>query len=239
MESLSSCFQASAWFVGAYKCYLTDQDFTVSCPCFPKALREILGCPSLVLQRVLLLAGCTVYGMLHPKAALPWALLEPPLRDTQCFLKTQCFLPIAHRGWLGAGERLFAIPARDLLFSSTSHLSWYAHKQGSCPVLSGGSWPAACGSHFPGAHHTPSSFVSDAECVRGFLDMQVILNCGKERAQLLFWQLLIVHLLSAACYRLKDLFPCPLSAIHALKEKKPWEIVLHFQQQLWDCQSSR
>lgn len=115
MESLSSCFQASAWFVGAYKCYLTDQDFTVSCPCFPKALCEILGCPSLVLQRVLLLAGCTVYGMLHPKAALPWALLEPPLRDTQCFLKTQCFLPIAHRGWLGAGERLFAIPARDLL----------------------------------------------------------------------------------------------------------------------------
>lgn len=80
--------------------------------------------------------------------------------------------------------------------------------------------------------NAPSSFVSDAECVRGFLDMQVILNCGKERAQLLFWQLLIVHLLSAACYRLKDLFPCPLSAIHALKEKKPWEIVLHFQQQV-------
>lgn len=160
--------------------------------------------------------------MLHPTAALPWALLEQPLRDTQCFLKTQCFLPIAHRGWLGAEERLFAFPARDLLFSSSSHLSWYAHKRGSSPVQSGSSWPAARASHFPGARHIPFSFVSGAECVRGFLDMQVILNCGKETAQLLFWQLLIVGLLSAACYWLKDLFPCPLSAVHTLKEKKPW-----------------
>lgn len=110
-------------FIGAYKYYLTDQDFTLNCPYFPKALCEVLGSPSLVLQRVLLLTGCMVYGMLHPTAALPWALLEQPLRDTQCFLKTQCFLPIAHRGWLGAEERLFAFPARDLLFSSSSHLS--------------------------------------------------------------------------------------------------------------------
>lgn len=78
-----------------------------------------------LLCRVLcFLAGCLAYGMLHPRAPQPWALLKLPLRNTPCFQREQHVLPITRCGWLGVGEAAVSFSSKHFAsFSSTSQLS--------------------------------------------------------------------------------------------------------------------
>lgn len=83
---------------------------------FPKPSVRVLGprqASALFCRELCFLAGCLVYGMLHPKVPQPRALLELP-SGICCVSQRQGYvLPITRRGWLGAGEAAVLLSSKD------------------------------------------------------------------------------------------------------------------------------